>query len=174
MNTENTGRPISGSFELNFKVTSSGGKYPSREFGFHSGGIPYNICKCGMLEINSYLYQQAHVKTEIYLLTGIWEESDALIDVQPIVEKHRLHYAYDGSGKEAGHIVVDEAAIFLGAITEYKCRACGKPLLMANYRVADGCPCNSIRGINHGIVPSEVCTCEICDPGRTGSSRMNK
>jgi hypothetical protein len=38
-------------------------------------------------------------------------------------------------------------------------------------RVADGCPCNSGRGVNHGLVPADVCTCLVCDPAQTGSSR---
>lgn len=49
------------------------------------------------------------------------------------------------------------------------CRACGKPILTD--RVADGCPCNSPRGVNHGIVPAYVCTCPECDPAQTGSVR---
>jgi hypothetical protein len=40
-----------------------------------------------------------------------------------------------------------------------------------NLRVADGCPCNSGRGDNHGIVPKDTCTCAICDPAQTGSTR---
>jgi uncharacterized protein (DUF433 family) len=52
------------------------------------------------------------------------------------------------------------------------CRACGKALLPENTRtVADGCPCNSRRGINHGLVPKNTCTCVECDPEQTGSTR---
>lgn len=51
------------------------------------------------------------------------------------------------------------------------CRGCKEPLVPENSRVADGCPCNSGRGINHGLVPSRVCTCDECDPEKTGSSR---
>lgn len=51
-----------------------------------------------------------------------------------------------------------------------RCRGCGRPF-SCDERMADGCPCNSPRGINHGIVPSHVCTCEICDPEQTGSVR---
>jgi hypothetical protein len=51
-----------------------------------------------------------------------------------------------------------------------KCRACGKPLTGTD-RVADGCECNSPRGVNHGIVPVYVCTCAVCDPEQTGSVR---
>lgn len=49
------------------------------------------------------------------------------------------------------------------------CRACGKKL--GHDRIADGCPCNSPRGVNHGIVPAYVCTCPECDPKQTGSVR---
>ncbi len=52
------------------------------------------------------------------------------------------------------------------------CRGCGKPLLSENnVWCADGCPCNSRRGINHGIVPKDTCTCVECDPAQTGSVR---
>lgn len=51
------------------------------------------------------------------------------------------------------------------------CRGCGKPLLAKNYRIADGCPCNSPRGVNHGVVPTLTCTCSACDPGNFGSTR---
>jgi len=37
--------------------------------------------------------------------------------------------------------------------------------------MADGCRCNGPRGINHGLVPVDVCTCVECDPDQTGSSR---
>lgn len=50
------------------------------------------------------------------------------------------------------------------------CRGCGKQLLPTNDCIADGCPCNSPQGVNHGLVPSHVCTCEICDPQQTGSA----
>jgi hypothetical protein len=51
------------------------------------------------------------------------------------------------------------------------CRACGKELTPECAWVADGCPCNSQRGINHGLVPRRTCTCEACDPEQTGSTR---
>lgn len=50
------------------------------------------------------------------------------------------------------------------------CRGCNKPLTGIE-TVADGCPCNNPRGINHGLVPTHVCTCKICDPEQTGSVR---
>lgn len=52
------------------------------------------------------------------------------------------------------------------------CRGCGKTLDTNNY-MADGCPCNSPRGVNHGLVPVNVCTCEACDPEQTGSIRRS-
>ncbi len=52
-----------------------------------------------------------------------------------------------------------------------ECRGCERPLLKANRNMADGCPCNSPRGINHGLVPPETCTCDNCDPKGSGSSR---
>ncbi len=55
------------------------------------------------------------------------------------------------------------------------CKACGKPLLPENFAgIADGCPCNSPRGVNHGIVPRNTCTCSICDPEQTGAVRQPK
>lgn len=54
------------------------------------------------------------------------------------------------------------------------CRNCGHPLTPANERIADGCPCNSPRGINHGLVPTHVCTCHACDPAQTGSVRLRE
>lgn len=55
--------------------------------------------------------------------------------------------------------------------SEQRCRACSKPLLPENQRVADGCPCNSPRGVNHGLVATNTCTCIECDPAQTGSTR---
>ena len=52
------------------------------------------------------------------------------------------------------------------------CRGCGKTLLPNNYTIADGCPCNSPRGINHGLVAKNTCTCVECDPAQTGSTRI--
>lgn len=42
------------------------------------------------------------------------------------------------------------------------CRGCNQPLKTENAWMSDGCPCNNPRGINHGLVPKEVCTCEKC------------
>ncbi len=54
------------------------------------------------------------------------------------------------------------------------CRGCGKPLGTDRWaaRLADGCPCNSPRGINHGLVDRKTCTCIECDPSESGSSRF--
>jgi hypothetical protein len=53
------------------------------------------------------------------------------------------------------------------------CRGCLKPLLKVNIKtMADGCPCNSPRGVNHGLVPENTCTCLVCDPAQTGSVRL--
>jgi hypothetical protein len=51
------------------------------------------------------------------------------------------------------------------------CRGCGLVLHDTNRTMADGCHCNSRRGINHGRVDKLVCTCAECDPAQTGSSR---
>ena len=51
------------------------------------------------------------------------------------------------------------------------CRGCGKPLVRENKRTADGCPCNGPRGLNHGLVAKATCTCTVCDPAQTGSTR---
>lgn len=52
------------------------------------------------------------------------------------------------------------------------CRGCGGALLPENRTIADACPCNSPRGINHGLVPKNTCTCVECDPAQTGGTRI--
>lgn len=52
-----------------------------------------------------------------------------------------------------------------------RCQNCRRPLLHENRLIADGCPCNSGRGINHGLVASHTCTCKECDPAQTGGAR---
>ncbi len=52
------------------------------------------------------------------------------------------------------------------------CNHCHTPLSPDNVVYADGCRCNSPRGVNHGLVHPWVCTCTECDPEQTGSSRM--
>jgi hypothetical protein len=46
--------------------------------------------------------------------------------------------------------------------TVSNCRGCGKPLLPENYAICDGCECNYGAGLNHGLVPKDVCTCPEC------------
>ena len=54
------------------------------------------------------------------------------------------------------------------------CRGCHQPIDPKNFgKIADGCPCNSPRGINHGLVPVNTCTCKECDPEQTGSVRQS-
>ncbi len=53
------------------------------------------------------------------------------------------------------------------------CQGCGRELDQWLQWIADGCDCNSPRGINHGLVPVDVCTCVGCDPEQTGASRAN-
>lgn len=54
------------------------------------------------------------------------------------------------------------------------CQGCGKPLFPENKRFADGCACNAPRGINHGLVPKNTCTCVVCDPAQTGGTRIGQ
>lgn len=77
--------------------------------------------------------------------------------IQPILERERASEGMPGDSNKPEPQAV--------------CRGCGKPLVPANYRIADGCPCNNGRGINHGIVATTTCTCKECDPAQTGSTR---
>lgn len=43
-----------------------------------------------------------------------------------------------------------------------KCQACGKPLLLENLFVDDGCPCNSARGVNFEPYKCQVCHTSNC------------
>lgn len=79
--------------------------------------------------------------------------------------------AYDDSGFCVACCVFREASGKFNHGIDPRCRACCKPLLAANCRIADGCPCNSARGVNHGVVPVATCTCVECDPEQTGSTR---
>lgn len=54
---------------------------------------------------------------------------------------------------------------------EILCLGCSATLSPDNFALADGCPCNSPRGVNHGRVPVDVCTCNACDPAQSGASR---
>ena len=42
------------------------------------------------------------------------------------------------------------------------CQACGKPLLLCNMLVDDGCPCNSRRGVNFMPRPCVLCRTGDC------------
>lgn len=64
-----------------------------------------------------------------------------------------------------------ELAAAIDELAKRVCLGCGKYLELRNARIADGCPCNSKRGVNHGRVPRETCTCVECDPEQTGSTR---
>jgi hypothetical protein len=59
----------------------------------------------------------------------------------------------------------------IDALATRVCIGCGEFLKLENFRIADGCPCNTPRGINHGRVPVDTCTCTTCDPAQTGSTR---
>jgi hypothetical protein len=65
----------------------------------------------------------------------------------------------------------DVAEHKLAELRDRRCRACRAPLKPEDYRVADGCTCNSGRGVNHGLVAVQTCTCVTCDPEQTGSTR---
>src|SRR6185437_9790981 len=43
-----------------------------------------------------------------------------------------------------------------------QCNSCGKPLLMENLFVDDGCPCNSPRGGNFTPQPCALCELDCC------------
>lgn len=46
-----------------------------------------------------------------------------------------------------------------------KCNGCGKPLLIENLYVEDGCPCNSMKGINFKPKPCRRCGEACSRPG---------
>lgn len=54
------------------------------------------------------------------------------------------------------------------------CRGCNQPLKAENAWISDGCPCNNPRGINHGLVPKECCTCDECSPQHAASSDVEQ
>jgi len=45
------------------------------------------------------------------------------------------------------------------------CAACGKPLLLENLFVEDGCPCNSPLGVNFPPAPCPECRALCSRPG---------
>ncbi len=71
-------------------------------------------------------------------------------------------YAIDPDGTERMKSIGDGAPV---------CRSCGDELKPECAWIADGCPCNAPRGTNHGIVARRTCTCALCDPEQTGSTR---
>ena len=83
----------------------------------------------------------------------------AFIDVNAVV-RYALHH----QNQEIKRLqaVIDSMKV---------CRGCGKKLEDSNRTLADGCPCNTPRGVNHGLVDQQVCTCSVCDPKETGASR---
>ena len=83
----------------------------------------------------------------------------AFIDVNAVV-RYALHH----QNQEIKRLqtVIDNMKV---------CRGCGKKLEDSNRTLADGCPCNTPRGVNHGLVDPLVCTCGVCDPKETGASR---
>lgn len=74
--------------------------------------------------------------------------------------------------QENGHEFGDDTLSWSG--NPDLCRGCGGMILPENRRIADGCPCNAARGINHGLVPKNTCTCSECDPAQTGSARITR
>lgn len=94
----------------------------------------------------------------------------AAILAHPDEDTPRLVYAdwlqERGRGERAELIRLQCA---IAAPFRHPCRGCGKPI--RTDRVADGCGCNSPRGVNHGIVPVYVCTCAECDASESGSAR---
>lgn len=70
-----------------------------------------------------------------------------------------------------GQIIADIEAAVQTLTSRPNCRACGASLLPPSSGIADGCPCNAPRGVNHGLVEKYSCTCDICDPAQTGSTR---
>lgn len=78
-------------------------------------------------------------------------------------DPHHPRFTDPNWSKKMGHDVLGELS---------KCASCDRPLLVSNLSMADGCPCNSPRGVNHGRVPVAACTCVTCDPAQTGGSRF--
>ena len=98
-------------------------------------------------------------------------------------EDQRQHFLGESYGNAAlAPFTPPSPPVAVGRETEHNCprqlsvtpscRACGAPLLPESSNVADGCPCNAPRGVNHGLVSTVTCTCKECDPAQTGSSRL--
>lgn len=43
-----------------------------------------------------------------------------------------------------------------------RCNACGRPLLLEYLYVDDGCPCNSVRGVNFEPATCAACRADNC------------
>lgn len=124
--------------------------------------------------LSADLPRRAHDR--LALLERVAEAADAYAhEVNPMSQPHPktwrpLLRALDAL--TAGAAGFDRFAPSGEAETEQRCIGCSALLLTANFDgIADGCPCNSSRGINHGLVPKHTCTCEECDPAQTGSVR---
>lgn len=104
-------------------------------------------------------YRQAQLDDAIIKAAEHWNERALAVVTSGVLALA----AYELAGQELHRAVMAKRGS--------ACRGCGKLLLENNYPLADGCPCNSPRGINHDLVPDDVCTCVICDPKQTGSSR---
>lgn len=61
----------------------------------------------------------------------------------------------------ATEVITEEPMNAATTIPE-KCNACGRPLLLVNLFVDDGCPCNSPRGVNFTPQPCGVCKTDNC------------
>lgn len=121
----------------------------------------------------------------LYLLNRLADHLDAeLSELKALLTEYgKASVSVDGLHRAcciAAHKVDGPARTALGELADAidsgrsgrrVCRACGAALRSENERIADGCPCNSQRGINHGLVPKETCTCVVCDPEQTGSTR---
>jgi len=79
-------------------------------------------------------------------------------------------YTTAGAGYEkVEYVRADLVAPMLAAQGEEKpigywpaCHGCGKPLLMENLFVDDGCPCNTPRGVNLTPKPCAICQTDDC------------
>lgn len=113
-----------------------------------------------------------HEKRQDEMLGAALREKDALrAEVARLRELMREVRMYALGTDCSTRNLIERVDALLAGQPVAECRGCGKPLLPENYRIADGCPCNSPRGVNHGLVPTATCTCAECDPEQTGSTR---
>jgi hypothetical protein len=110
----------------------------------------------------------ATVPTAKTTIRDLLDDADAMETALREI-RSRLNMPGDpGSVAMQIHRLIDNAL----ATTSANCRGCAAPLSSFNFdKIADGCPCNSGRGVNHGLVPKNTCTCVECDPAQTGSVR---